>query len=232
MAASGTEVTMLCSLGLAGVMEELGPAFERETGCRLALRVGSTNSFRPEITAGAVFDVTVLTAPVIEEFIAAGRIVAGSRVDLAQSCVGVAVRPGDPLPDISTVEAFRRALLAAPSIIFTGKGASGLHFASLLPRLGIEAEIRAKAVVDEGLIARRVATGEIALGIQQASELRAVPGAVFVGPIPSELQAVTVFSAGVGARAPNPDGARALITHLASPAARAVAAARGLDRIA
>lgn len=223
------DITVLCTLGLAGVMEEFKPRFERETGHRLALRFGPTNGFKPEIAAGAAFDVAVLTAPVIDEFIAAGRIVAGTRADIARSRVGVTVPPGAPRPDIGSVEAFKRALLQAESIAFTGQGASGQHFASLLPKLGIESEVRAKALVMEGLVATKVVSGEIALGIQQVSEILAVPGAVLVGPIPDAIQNVTVFSGGLGAAAADPAAARMLLARLAAPETRAIAAAKGME---
>jgi molybdate transport system substrate-binding protein len=226
----GTDIIVLCTLGLAGVMNELVPQFERETGHRLAMRFGPTNLFKPEIAAGAEFDVTVLTAPVIDEFIAQGKIVPGTRVDIAKSRVGVTVRPGAPKPDIGSVEAFRRTLLDAKSIVFTGQGASGQHFASLLPKLGVEAEVRAKALVMEGLVATKVVSGEIELGIQQVSEILAVPGAVLVGPIPDALQNVTVFSAGLGRSARDPAAARALLSRLAAPETLTIAKSKGMER--
>ncbi len=231
VAKSSTELTVFCTLGLAGVMEVVGPAFERESGARLALRTGPTNAFRPDIAAGAPFDLAILTAAAIDEFTASGRIAGGSRTDIARSCIGVTVPPGAARPDIGTVAAFRAALLAAPSVVFTGQGASGQHFARLLPQLGIEAAVRAKAVVMEGLVATRVVTGEIALGIQQFSEILAVPGAVLVGPIPQELQAYTMFSAGLGAAARRPDLANPLLARLTDREARALCAAKGLEPV-
>jgi molybdate transport system substrate-binding protein len=229
MAKSDIELTVFCTLGLAGVMEVLGPAFEREAGVRLALRTGPTNAFKPDIAADAPFDLAILTAAAIDEFRASGRIAGGSRTDIARSCIGVTVPPGAQKPDIATVAAFKAALLAAPSIVFTGQGASGQHFARLLPQLGIEAEVRANAVVTEGLVATRVVTGEIALGIQQLSEILAVPGAVLVGPIPQELQAYTMFSAGLGAAAHQPDLARALVARLRARETRELLTAKGLE---
>ena len=229
MAEGGTELTVFCTLGLAGVMKVVGPAFEQATGARLALRVGPTNAFKPDIAAGVPFDLAILTAAAIDEFTAAGRIAPGSRVDIARSCIGVTVPPGAPKPDIGSVETLKAALLAAPSVIFTGQGASGQHFARLLPQLGIEAEVRAKAVVAEGLVAQRVVTGEIALGIQQLSEILAVPDAVLVGPIPQELQAYTTFSAGIGAAAREPALAHALIDRLTDSEVRALAVSKGLE---
>lgn len=231
MAETGTELNVLCTLGLAGVMEVIGPEFEQECAAKLVLRIGSTNALRPDIASGAPFDLAILTASAIDEFMASGRIADGSRVDIARSCIGVTVPPGTVRPDIGTVKSFRDALLAATSVIFTGQGASGQHFARLLPQLGIEAEVRAKATVSEGLVAARVVTGEIALGIQQLSEILAVPGAVLVGPIPQELQAYTTFSAGLGASARRRDLARALVARLRTSSARDLCRAKGLEPV-
>lgn len=226
----GRELRVLCTLGLAGVMGELGPAFERTHGARLALTFGPAAELSREMESGAPPDVAILSDVAVDAQVAAGRLVAGTRLDIAKSCVGVTVPPGAPRPDIGSVEAFRQALLAAPSIIFTARGASGQHFASLLPRLGIEDAVRRKAVIVEGLIAKRVVTGEIALGIQQVSEILAVPGAVLVGPIPSELQKYTTFSAALGAHAREPALARALLAELADDRTAALAIARGMER--
>jgi molybdate transport system substrate-binding protein len=229
-APASPEITILCSNGLAGVMAELGPRFEAESGAKLALRLGTANALSKEIEDGAPFDLTVLTSTAIDQLTRDGRIVPGTRVDIARSCVGVTVRPGAPQPDIGTVEAFTRTLLAAKSIVFTSLGASGQHFASILPRLGIEAEVRRKATIPEGgLVAERVISGEIELGIQQVSEILAVPGANLVGPIPAELQKYTVFSAGLGADARNVDGAKALLRRLADASTLALATSKGME---
>lgn len=228
---SGNEIVVLCTLGLAGVMKELGPKFERENDCRLAIEFGPAARLSQDIAAGAAFDVAVLTAAAVDAMIATGKIAPGTRTDIAQSCVGVTVQPGATKPDISTVEAFKRALLAAKSVMFTVQGASGQHFASILPKLGIEHEVRAKTTMGHGLVAEHVVRGEIELGIQQVSEILAVPGAVLVGPIPEEVQSYTVFSAGLGATARNLVGAKALLARLADAETAALATARGLETV-
>lgn len=222
---------LLCTLGLASVMAELREALEAKIGRPIVVRLGPTAALAREIEAGAHFDVAVLTASAIDGFVAAGVIASGTRVDLARSCVGVTVTPGLPQPDISRVETFTQALRAARRVCYTLNGASGKHFASLLPKLGLEKEIGDKALVIDGLVAERVVRGDADLGIQQISEIRAVPGAVLVGPIPEELNVHTVFAAGLGARARDAARARALIDALASDETRAVALAKGLDRV-
>jgi molybdate transport system substrate-binding protein len=141
------------------------------------------------------------------------------------------VQPGLALPEIGSVDAFKAALLAAKRVCYTLNGASGKHFASLLPRLGIEEAVQRKALVIDGLVGEYVVRGDADLGIQQISEIRAVPGAVLVGPIPDELNVYTVFSAGLGAKAHNAAAARKLIAKFASPATRELALAKGLDLV-
>lgn len=228
---AGEGLTMLCTLGLAGVMAELGPRFEQALKRPLSVRLGPTAALAADIEAGTSFDVAVLTAPAIAAFAKAGAIVADSGIDIARSCVGVTVTPGLPEPDIASVDAFRRALLSARRVCYTSSGASGKHFASLLPRLGLVADMERKALVIEGLVAERVMRGEADLGIQQISEIRAVPGSVLVGPIPEELQAYTVFAAGLGAHARDPAAAATLLRLLADETTLAVAYSKGLDPV-
>jgi molybdate transport system substrate-binding protein len=224
-------VVVLCSLGLAGVMAEAQPRFEQALGRALDVRLGPTAALSEEIAAGARFDVTVLTAPAIDAFMASGHVAAGTRADIARSCVGVTVAPGAPKPDISSVESFRQALLAARTVCYTAQGASGQHFASLLPRLGIEDAIKRKALIVHGLVAESVLRGDADLGIQQISEILAVPGSVLVGPIPDEVQAYTVFSAGLGARSADLPAAKALIALLAAADTVALAVSKGMEAV-
>jgi molybdate transport system substrate-binding protein len=222
---------LLCTMGLAGVMGELRESFERTIGCPIALRLGPTAALTKDIEAGASFDVAVLTTSAVDDLTARGTMAAGTGVDLARSCVGATVTPGLPKPDISTTKAFTAALIGAKRVCYTLNGASGKHFASLLPRLGIAEEVNSKALIIDGLVAERVVRGDADFGIQQVSEIRAVPGSVLVGPIPEELNVHTVFAAGLSANAKHPAAARALIAALASDATRAVALAKGLDAV-
>lgn len=220
---------LLCTMGLAGVMRELREALEAEIGRPIAVRLGPTAALARDIAAGTPFDVAVLTAQAIEGFTAQGVLAAESRTDLARSRVGATVTPGLPVPDISTVAAFAQALRAAKRVCYTLNGASGKHFARLLPKLGLAEEVGAKALVIDGLVAERVVRGEADFGIQQVSEIRAVPESVLVGPIPAELNVETVFSAGLAAATRDAGAARALLAALAGPALRAVALEKGLE---
>ena len=150
-----------------------------------------------------------------------GKVVADSRVDLARSGIGIAVRAGAPKPDISSVDAFKRALLEAKSIAYSDS-ASGVYVSSeLFQRLGITDQVvgKSKMIPAEPVGAVVARGGQAEIGLQQASELLPVPGIDYVGPLPAELQKITVFSAGVAVGAKEPDAARALISCLASPAA-------------
>jgi molybdate transport system substrate-binding protein len=156
----------------------------------------------------------------------------GSRVDVARSFVGIAIRAGAPRPDISTPEALKRTLLSAASVTFSDPAtgaASGVHAVRLFERLGIAAEMKPKFKLGEGYVGPRVASGEAELAIQQISALKAVAGIEIVGPLPAELQYVTYLSAGLGAAAQAPDAAKSLLNYLASPEAAAVIKSKGLE---
>jgi amidase len=183
------------------------------------MRTGST-SIEMRLAAGEAIDVVIVADASLEQLIKNHRIVPGTRVDLARSAIGMAVRKGAPKPDISSVEALRRTLLAAKSIAYSAS-VSGLYLATeLFQRLGVADQVLPKSRrIESERVGAVVARGEAEIGFQQISELLPEPGIDFVGPLPAEVQRVTVFSAGIGAAARNPDAARSLIKFLASPAA-------------
>jgi molybdate transport system substrate-binding protein len=175
--------------------------------------------------------VIIVASASLDELIRDGRVVAGSKVDLARSDIGMVVRAGAPKPDISTVDAFKRTLLQAKSIAYS-PSVSGVYLTTeVVQRLGIADQVQPKSRRIEGeRIAAVVARGEAEIGFQQISELLPVPGVDFVGPLPAELQRTTVFSAGVATKSENPAAARALIQFLASPDHAAVLRKSGLQR--
>jgi molybdate transport system substrate-binding protein len=181
------------------------------------------------------FDVAVLTPEAIDGLIRDGKVVAGSRADLARTGVGVVVKAGAPLPDIGSVDAFKRTLLAAKSVAYidpAAGGSSGIYVGKLLERLGIAKEVNAKAkLIHGGAVADHVAEGEAEIGIHQISEILAVKGAVLVGPLPAEIQNFTVYSAGVGTAAKDAakDAASALVKFLAGPHAGPIIKAKGME---
>src|ERR1700704_3739524 len=202
----------LCTNGVKSVMLDLVPAFERASGSKIAITWGSANGLLKELESGAAGDLAILTAEAIDDLTKHGRVVAGSRVDLARSGIGVAVRKGAKRPDIASPEALKRALLAAKSVAHSKSGMSGIYFPTVLARLGIADVMKPKIVIpDPGTpVGEVVATGEAEIGIQQISELLPVAGIEIVGPLPDALQKITTFSGGVLTAAKEPNVAAAL----------------------
>jgi molybdate transport system substrate-binding protein len=221
---------VLCTNGVKSVMLDLVAAFEREKGGKVTVTWGATGGLLKEIEAGAAGDLTVLTAEAIADLVSQGKVVAQSRLDLARSGIGVAVRKGAAKPDISTPEAFKRTLLAARAVAHSKAGTSGIYFPTVLARLGIADEMRERIVIPEPgtPIGEVVARGEAELGVQQVSELLPVAGIEIVGPLPAPLQKITTFTAGVLAAAREPDAADALVAFLAERS-RPLLAAKGLE---
>jgi molybdate transport system substrate-binding protein len=185
---------------------------------------------KQRIESGEAFDVAFATRAALDGFVRQGRIAGGSILDLGRSGLGLSVRKGAAKPDISTAGMFKRALLAAKSVVRSRDGASGIYFAELLVRLGIADEMRSRIVIGpSGRVAELVARGEAEIAVQQVSELIPVKDADYVGPFPEVLQLYTMFSAGVGAACMNRDAARRLLTALQTPAAITVLRAKGLE---
>ena len=223
-------INVLCSNSSHAVMKELIPEFERASGYKVAISYETAIQALNSIRDGATADAIILNGPSIDELTKQGRIAPGSSRTLARCGVGIAVRAGAPKPDISSVEAFKRTLLDAQSIAHTEAGASGIHFVGLIERLGIAAQVKAKARTRPGgLIGELVANGEAELAVQQIPELMAVAGIDLVGPLPRELQLTSTVTAAVFADARQPDAARAFLAFLSTPAAARVFKAKGLD---
>jgi molybdate transport system substrate-binding protein len=223
-------IEVLGTLALRGVFIEVDADFRARTGLTFAAGYKSTNAQLAAISAGATGDVAIMTRQGIDQLVSEGKIVAASTADLARSGVGLAVRAGAPRPDISTPEAFARALLAAKSIAFSRIGASGIHFAEVIERLGIAAEVRGKATISDSYVGEIAARGEVELAVQQVSELMPVSGIDIVGPLPGDLQKISVFSGGVFVAAKHPAEAAKLIAYLASPELAPILARKGLSR--
>ncbi len=213
---------ILCTNGVKSVMLELLPEFERARSTKIAVTWGSTNALLKDIKAGLGGDVAVLTAEAVDELIDQGKAVAGSRVDLARSRIGVAVRKGAKQPDIASPEALKRALIAASSVAHSKTGLSGLYFPTVLARLGIADAIQSKIVIpDSGTpVGEVVAKGDAEIGIQQISELLPVTGIEIVGPLPEPLQKITTFSGGVLRVAKELSLAEALLKFVAAESPR------------
>ena len=192
------KLRVLSTLGLAGVLQDLVPSLPP-----LDLQLAPTQTLMGRIADGERGDVAMLTDVAVAELVAAGTLDGASRVDLARSHVGVAVRQGAPRPDISTPEAFVAALLAARSVALSRAGASGLYMAELLDRLGIaDAVYRKATLIPAGFTGELVASGEAELAIQQVSELMVVPGLEILGRLPPGIEGVSVFTAALFTGAP------------------------------
>ena len=222
-------VDVLSTLALRGVIEDIAADFRARNGLVIAATYKSTNAALSMIADGASADMTILTREAIDRLVREDVIVADSTADIAQSGIGVAVRAGAPKPDIATVAAFRHAMLQAKSIAFSRIGASGIHFAEVIERLGIAAEVRGKAKVGDSYAGELAARGEAELAVQQLSELVPVQGIDIVGPFPDALQKVTLFSAGIFNAAGNADGARQVIACLTAPDLAPLLIRKGLE---
>ena len=225
-------LAVLSTLALRGVLVEIGEEFRARTGLEVAAMYRSTNALMDLIAQGSVADMTFLTREGIARLVREGVIAADSTADVAQSGVGVAVPAGATKPDIGTVAALRRTLLEAKSIAFSRQGASGLHFAAVIERLGIAQEVRRKATITDSYAGEAVASGEVEIAVQQISELVPIKGIDVVGPLHGELQKISIFAAGIFRAAKNPDGARRLIAELAAPRLVPVLIRNGLEPVA
>lgn len=210
----------ISSMATRQVLADLVAGFAQQSGTQAAIEsVGGVDAAK-RVAAGEPFDVVILASDAIDKLLAAGHLVSGSKVDWVHSGVAVAVPAGAPLPDISTEEALREAVLAARSISLS-TGPSGVALAKLFERWDIAEQIASRVVqAPPGVpVGSLVAQGEVALGFQQLSELLHVQGIQIVGPLPPAIQITTTFSAGVGVHSQQVDAARSLLTYLASPAA-------------
>ncbi|MBI4192854.1 MAG: substrate-binding domain-containing protein [Betaproteobacteria bacterium] len=227
LAAEAAEVKLIAGVAMSAVMGELGPQFERTTGHKLVIWYGNAGTIRRRMEAGEAFDLFV--AGGTDGYIKRGKIDADTRTEIVRVGIGVGVRAGAPKPDISSAEAFKRALLNAKSVTYNPEGAQAIHLPGLFERLGIAEQMKAKTKpYRKGLAA--VADGEAELGFALTNELLSFFSSVeLVGPLPPELQRYFVFIAGVGTAAEQPEAAKALIRFLRSPAAVAVIKAKGLE---
>lgn len=215
---------VLSTLGVQGVLEALLPPAQLA-----ATRFDPTAALLRAIAEGAAGDVAILTAEGVDALTAQG-VLAAPRRDLVRSHVGMAVRPGFPHPDLATPESTIAALRACRALAYSRAGASGIFFAGLLERLGIAAEINAKAtIIPQGFTAERLLSGEVDLAIQQVSELMAVPGVEIVGRLPPALNTEAIFSGAVFAASPHAEAARAWLAQLAADATPALLRSKGLE---
>src|SRR5215468_11210114 len=233
--ASASEIKVLVTTAMKAAMDELVIAFERATPHKVNISFGPSGALAKRVESGEAADLVVFAGGV-DELIAQGKIASAGRTDIARAKIGVAVRKGEPKPDITTTDAFKRTLLAAKSVAFADPasgGASGVYLARMLERIGIATEVNAKARLarggPDGMVSAIIARGDADIGLQQISEIMSVAGVELVGPLPDELQTVTTYVAGIPATASQPDVALAFIKFLITPSAAAVYREKGLE---
>ncbi len=228
--AQAAEIILTSSTAMREVVEELAAMFERASGNKVTMSFQSGVETSAKIDAGFVGDLVVTTPAAIDTLTEAGKLVAGSRVNLVQSGVGVAVRAGAKHPDISTTAGFRAALLAAKSVGIS-EGPIGVYLMTIMQRLGIADQVKAKAVTPPlgQRVGNLIARGEAEIGVQQVTELLPISGIDFLGPLPEELQTKIGYATARLATAKEPQAAAAFVQFLASPAAVPVMKKMGLE---
>jgi len=234
--AKANEIRVVSGGAFRQALTPLATQYEKESGNKVAITYRTVGQHLALIRGGQEeFDVAILTPEAIDTLTRDGKIVPGSRTDLAKTGVGVVVKSGSPLPDISTDDAFRKTLLAAKSVAFIDPkagGSSGIYVERLLVQLGIADQVNAKAVlVHGGAVADHIADGEAEIGIHQISEILPVAGTTLVGPLPADIQNFTVYAAGVGTAARDAGVASALVKFLSGPDARPVIKAKGMETL-
>lgn len=231
------DIHVVSSGGFAAAYRTLAPEFEQATGNHLITgwgpSMGNTADAVPQrLARHEPIDVVIMVGSALGKFVEEGKIIPDSRVDLARSAIGIAIRSGSPKPDISTVDSLRTTLLNAKSIAYSDS-ASGVYVSTeLFQRLGIADQVSGKSrMIPAEPVGLVIARGEAEIGFQQMSELKPISGIELVGPLPDDVQKITIFSAGIVVGSKEPDAAKALITFLSSPAATKTISASGLEAI-
>jgi molybdate transport system substrate-binding protein len=231
--ASAAELKVLTAGAFKQVVVALVPDFEKQTGNTVVIENDTAGGLKARIQSGAAFDVAVITPAVLKELTTSGKIATGSNVNVASVGVGVVVKEGAVKPDISSVEAFKAALLGAKSVAYidpASGGSSGIYIDKLLERLGIADQIRPKAKLKKGgHVADLIVSGEAEIGLHQISEIVPVKGAALVGPLPREIQNTTTYAAGMSASTQNKAAAQTLIQAFSGAEAAAVLKSKGME---
>jgi molybdate transport system substrate-binding protein len=232
-ASRAAELKLLTAGAFKSTVLALLPDYEKASGNKVSVENDTVGALMKRIEAGESFDVVVMTTEAVDKLTGEGKVMSGSRTNLARVGVGVMVKAGASKPDISSVEAFKKALLDAKSISFidpASGGSSGIYVEKLLERLGIADQVRPKEKLKQGgYVADYVESGQAELGIHQISEILPHAGVTLVGPLPKEIQNYTVYAAGVGSATQNGDAAKALIASLRGPSAQALFKSKGME---
>lgn len=235
--AHADELRVMISGGFTAAYQQLGPGFTAATGDTLDTIPGpsmgqSKEAIPNRLARGEKADVVIMVGYALDRLIQEGKVIPASRVELADSRIGMVVRAGAPKPDIGTVDGLKDALLRAKSVAYSDS-ASGVYIEKeMFRKLGVEAQVKPKAsMVPRIPVASVVANGDYEVGFQQVAELLPVPGVTYVGKVPESVQSVTRFAGGIPVGADHPDDAKQLLDYLASPQAQPVVRATGLDSV-
>jgi molybdate transport system substrate-binding protein len=228
--ADAAEIKLLCSDALKAVVEDLTPTFEQTTGHKVAATFGLSAALKRRIESGEPFDVVIITAPLVDDLIAQGKIARDTRTAIARSGMALAIRSGAAKPDIRTTDALKRSLLASPSIAYAREGASGVFFTGLIDRLGLRDGLKSnlRPMTTGVEVSAAVAHGDAALGVLPVSEILPVSGIELLGPFPPDVQGYVVMTAGASAGAQM--ATNEWIRFLASAAADSSIKKRGMER--
>jgi molybdate transport system substrate-binding protein len=235
--ATAAEIRVLSAGSLKLAVDHLLPDFQKSSGDTVTIEYGTAGAIAGRIQKGELADVVIASRSQLETLESQGKVAPGSRVNIASVGVGVAIRKGAPKPDISSVEAFKRALISAQSVGYVNPAlgsSSGIYVAAMLERLGIAQDLKSKTKLvtvgsDIDSVFQGVANGEIEMQIGQISEIVISPGVDLAGPLPDAIQNLTFLAAGVVAASKAPGPANAFIKFIASPAAAAVLKAEGFQ---
>jgi molybdate transport system substrate-binding protein len=224
------EIKVISTQATEDAYKELVAQFEKATGHKVTTFYSGTINVSKKLADGEQYDLVIMSAPAIDEQTKLGKVVAGSKVDFAKSGTGLAVRKGAPKPDIGSIDAFKKTLLSVKSIGYS-TGPSGVYMVSVFDKLGIANEVKPKLKQTPSgvFVGTLIANGDTEIGFQQISELVHFAGIDYVGPLPGDLQRMTMFSTGVHTAAKHGDEAKALVKHLTAPAAAPVIRKHGLE---
>jgi molybdate transport system substrate-binding protein len=232
-ASRAAELKLLTAGAFKATVMALMPEYEKASGNKVTVENDTVGALMKRIEAGESFDVVVMTPETVDKLTGEGKVISGSRTNLARVGVGVMVKAGASKPDISTVETFKKALLDAKSVSFidpASGGSSGIYMEKLIERLGLSDQVKPKEKLKQGgNVSDYVESGEAELGIQQISEILPHPGVALVGPLPKDVQNYTVYAAGISAGTQNRDAAKALIASLVGPSAQALFKSKGME---
>ena len=228
-AARGAEIKVLCSTALRPVMQELLPQFERATGNTVVIEYGVSTAFERRVEGGEPFDAIFLTVKQLDALVQAGKIAPGTRTPIARSGMAIAIHAGAARPDIKTMDALKRTLLAAKSIAYAKEGASGLFFIALAKRLGIVEKLKLKGTDTGDEVGQAVASGAAELGMLPVSEILPVHGIEVLGEFPKEVQEYAISVGGVSVASKQASAAKELIKFATAPAAAAVIRKKGME---